>query len=135
MKPTTLQGALAGLLATVPMTLVMKGLQQLSKHPQRAAPPREITRNSAHDVGIPLKADSSAETLLMVMSHFGYGAAAGSTYTQCLVGPIKPGVASGTAYGLGVWAISYLGLMPALRLQPPAKDQPAQRNSVMIAAH
>jgi hypothetical protein len=34
-----------------------------------------------------------------------------------------------------VWAASYLGLLPALRLLPPATNHPRHRTALMIAAH
>ena len=39
------------------------------------------------------------------------------------------------AYGLGVWAMSYLGWIPAARILTPAHRHPLRRNLLMIAAH
>lgn len=41
----------------------------------------------------------------------------------------------GVVYGLGVWAVSYLGWLPALRLMPKATHDRSERNAIMIAAH
>ena len=38
-------------------------------------------------------------------------------------------------YGLGVWAMSYLGWIPAVRILTPAHRHPLRRNLLMIAAH
>jgi uncharacterized membrane protein YagU involved in acid resistance len=38
-------------------------------------------------------------------------------------------------YGLGVWALSYLGWIPAARILAPAYRHPVRRNLLMIAAH
>jgi uncharacterized membrane protein YagU involved in acid resistance len=39
------------------------------------------------------------------------------------------------AYGLAVWGVSYINLMPNLRLYPPVRDDRLSRTAVMIAAH
>jgi hypothetical protein len=39
------------------------------------------------------------------------------------------------AYGLAVWAGSYLGWLPAAGVLPPATEEPAGKNAVMILAH
>ena len=44
-------------------------------------------------------------------------------------------VAAGAGFGLLVWAASYLGLLPALDLHPPAHRESTRRNLMMIAAH
>ena len=50
-------------------------------------------------------------------------------------GPRVPGWLVGVVYGLGVWAVSYKGWIPALGiLPPPERDQPG-RPVIMVAAH
>jgi hypothetical protein len=39
------------------------------------------------------------------------------------------------AYGLGVWAVSYLGYLPALGIRKSAKEDTPQRSAMMIVAH
>jgi uncharacterized membrane protein YagU involved in acid resistance len=46
-----------------------------------------------------------------------------------------PGPLSGAAFGLAVWAGSYLGLLPVLGILRPATEHPARRNALMIASH
>ena len=46
-----------------------------------------------------------------------------------------PPALKGAAFGLGVWSVSYLGLMPALGVLSPATEHPGRRNALMIAAH
>ena len=46
-----------------------------------------------------------------------------------------PPALKGAAFGLGVWSVSYLGLMPALGVLNPATEHPGRRNALMIAAH
>jgi putative membrane protein len=66
--------------------------------------------------------------------HFGYGALCGAVYAA--IRAVFPrGVVPGTVFGLMVWTVSYLGLLPATGLFPPATEKPARQNALMIAAH
>ena len=77
----------------------------------------------------------SAESRLAGVAHFGFGTAAGAAYGAVAPGvPLDP-VLKGMAYGLAVWAGSYLGGLPALGVMRPATREPAGKNAVMIAAH
>jgi hypothetical protein len=132
-----LTGALAGLAATAPMTLVMDGLYRaLPANEKRGPlPPREITMTAADAVGVEDELPEEGKKALVGVAHFAYGAGAGAAFG--LAAPLLPlgPVASGVAYGLAVWAGSYLGWLPALRVLPSATDEPAGKNAVMIAAH
>jgi hypothetical protein len=69
-------------------------------------------------------------------AHFGFGAATGALFAAGSKElQHQYPVAAGIGYGLCVWAGSYLGWVPGLRLMPPATRQPAARNIMMIAAH
>src|SRR5687768_13825338 len=132
-----LTGAFAGFAATVPMTAVMLSLNQaLPAHERRPVPPRRITVRAARKARVAHQMDDDERTLATYAAHFGYGTATGAAYAA-LVEPRVPGhpVVKGTAFGLLVWGASYLGLMPALGLHPPATREPAGRNGVMILAH
>jgi len=119
-------GALAGLVATVPMTLVMLAGHRLFEPRQAKLPPRLIT-----DRLLGRKASDEAGRWHALAAHFGFGAATGALFA--LWPP--PSVGKGVVFGLAVWAVSYLGWVPGLRLMPPATRQPARRNAIMIAAH
>jgi uncharacterized membrane protein YagU involved in acid resistance len=41
----------------------------------------------------------------------------------------------GALFGVGVWAASYLGWLPAAGILRPATREPAGRNAMMIASH
>jgi uncharacterized membrane protein YagU involved in acid resistance len=130
-------GALAGCAATLPMTVVMELLHRRLPTSQREPlPPREITMQAVRPTGMTPDLDESERVGLTLASHFAYGAAMGCLYSALIKDalPIK-GRGSGVTYGLGVWAASYLGLLPATGLYPSATEQPAERNALMIAAH
>lgn len=131
----TIQGSLAGLAATVPMTLLMEVLhRQLPQRERYALPPRKITMSMAKVVGLADKLDEQERQSATLASHFGYGAMAGAAYGA--VGhKVLPGVTGGIIYGVGIWAISYLGWLPATGMYPSATKAPARRNALMIGAH
>jgi uncharacterized membrane protein YagU involved in acid resistance len=130
-------GAVAGLVATVPMTGVMlAGHAELPWHQEYPLPPRRITERVASLVGIHREMKKNdVMTPGTYVSHFGYGTTVGAIY-----GAIAPQVSArpavkGIAYGLMVWSVSYLGLLPAAGLHRPATREPSERNLLMIAAH
>jgi putative membrane protein len=129
-------GGIAGLVATAPMSAVMLGLRRLlPRREQYALPPRQITVAATRKAGVDEHLDEPVRSLVTVVAHFGYGAAAGTMYAPLSRWVPLPPVAAGTAYGLVVWATSYLGLLPGLGLISPATDHPTRRNALMIVAH
>ena len=130
-------GAVAGLVATAPMTMVMLLLHRLlPAWEQYPLEPRRITTRLARRVGLDeMVDDESAATAATAAAHFGYGAAAGALFPPLAGWLPVPTVAAGLAYGLAVWAGSYLGLIPALGLLSPATEHPRRRNLLMIIAH
>ena len=131
-----LAGSLAGFAATAPMTALMLSLHRRLPPPERyPLPPRQITMKMARETGVAQKMDEPERTAATYAAHFSYGAAAGAALA--LVSPRLPGhpVAQGVAFGLAVWAASYLGWLPAAGILPPATAEPARRNALMIAAH
>jgi|SRR5262245_10450953 len=132
----TLAGAAAGLAATGPMTMFMEGARALlPPHEQYPLPPRRITERAAKTVDAHDDMNEPQKEAATAVAHFGYGAAAGAVYGA--VSPLMPfgPICDGVAYGLGVWAGSYLGLMPALGLHPAATREQVGRNALMIGAH
>lgn len=131
-----LLGAAAGAAATVPMTMVMEKLHELLPgEPARPLPPREITESVAEKAGVAEEMAESDLEDLTLGAHFAYGAACGAALA--LIAPKKPAAAVGVGmlFGLGVWAGSYLGWLPALQVRHHARYDPPARNGLMIAAH
>jgi hypothetical protein len=132
----SLPGALAGFLATAPMSVwMLLGHRLLSWRSQEALPPEVIT----HEV---LRAadwddlSGNQEAALVAVSHFAYGTAMGAVYAQ-LPRPQSPAcaVATGAAYGLAVWTGSYCGWLPAVGLYRPPTQDTVERTALMIGAH
>lgn len=128
-----LLGALAGLAATVPMTILMvESHRRLPKKEKYPLAPREIFDEVTERVEVDDDLTESEKTNLSLGAHFAYGTTTGAIYGML---PIKHNAANGVAYGLGVWAVSYLGWLPAMEILRPATEHPARRNALMIAAH
>ena len=133
--PNVLAGAAAGLVATAPMSAVMKVLHtQLPAEEQYPLPPRQITVNAADAVGAAPK-DEETQHELTLAAHFAYGATCGAIYSTLEDRVGGPAAVKGIGFGLAVWASSYLGWLPAAGLLAPATKQPARRTALMIAAH
>jgi uncharacterized membrane protein YagU involved in acid resistance len=132
-----IKGALAGFIATIPMTLAMKVLHaQLPREERYPLPPRLIVESTAEKLEVQDDLSEENEYALTVTSHFSYGSATGAIYGAGLaLQGVEPSITNGVAYGLGVWTISYLGLLPGLGILTPATEHPARRNALMIAAH
>lgn len=132
----SLAGAASGLAATGPMTLFMEAARPLlPAHQQRPLPPRRVTERAAGAVGLHDDMTEPQKQAATGVAHFGYGAAAGAVYGVLAPHlPFGPAL-NGVAYAMGVWAGSYLGLLPVLGLHPPATREPAGRNALMIGAH
>jgi uncharacterized membrane protein YagU involved in acid resistance len=132
-----INSGLAGFLATAPMTLVIFGGRALRL--LRTPPPVQITANAqwrlANDEDAPEDIPGSVFQASWLLSHFSYGASCGSLYP--LLDPLllRPLVLRGLAYGLAVRGVSYINLMPQLRLYSPVREDRLSRTAVMIAAH
>jgi hypothetical protein len=137
----SLLGALAGLAATVPMTAVMKlGHRRLPWYERYPLPPRQITMKLARAAGIRHHLDEDRRKGLTLASHYSYGAAMGGLFgaisASAAAGDgMKSDIGRGTVFGLGVWAGSYLGLLPELGILKPATEHPLERNLLMMGAH
>lgn len=131
-----LQGAAAGCVATIPMTVAMEVMhRRLPDEEQYPLPPRTVAMRVAEEAGVEEDLDEDERTGLTLASHFGMGTAMGALY-----GPISrliplPAPLAGAAFGLAVWAGNYLGLLPALGLLSSATDHPRRRVGLMIASH
>lgn len=131
-----LSGAAAGFVATIPMSAVMLlGHRRLPWVHQDPLPPAKITHHALKGAGLD-NISLSEEAALTVVNHFAYGASTGAVYG--LMAPrssLADGINRGIVYGLGVWTTSYLGWLPAVGLHPPATEEPADRNLLMLTAH
>lgn len=140
MKPVG-AGALAGLVATVPMTLAMTLGRRFLLPPDEqdaALPPREITLRAAEKAGVDTQRDlnENERRAATLVAHYGFGTVAGALYGAAApCSARRHPAAAGAGWGLMVWAGSYLGWLPAANLLPPATEQSGRRTLLMIGAH
>ena len=127
------RGALAGVIATLPMTLLI--LAARSAGLLRTPPPAEMADNLARRANVGEARRSPFFDAAWFAGHLGIGAACGAAFA--LARPVLPAsrTVSGLAYGGTVWGLGYLGLMPALGLYPWPDEDSRSRIAVMIAAH
>jgi uncharacterized membrane protein YagU involved in acid resistance len=131
-----LRGAVAGLVATLPMTIFMQAswlrMPARELHP---LPPRQITRRLLREIGLHPRVNQANERILTWLLHFLFGAAAGSIYG--IVDDKMPGDedVKGLLAGTALWSGSYLGWIPLLGILPPATKHPWRMNVLMIVAH
>ncbi len=131
-----LKGALAGWLATAPMTLAMTAMHRaLPRQERYPLPPKRITMKLADEIGLKEHLGEGEKNALTMLAHFDYGAAMGAIYSPLAERLPGPAVAKGIGFGLAVWTVSYLGLLPAAGILRPATEHPPRRNALMIAAH
>lgn len=117
------------------MTVAMVALYRTLPRPGRAPlPPVQITAETARRTDTRARLRGRRLVAASLAAHFGYGATTGALYP--LLGERRARTSAiGVAYGLGVWALSYLGWIPAARILEPATRQPPQRNLLMLLAH
>ena len=130
-----MQGAGAGLIATLPMTLFMRSAWKYLPADERyALPPRQVTREVVGKRRFWTMKPGN-QTVLTLALHFLFGAAVGSIYGMVEERIPMQSAVKGSLAGVAVWAGSYLGWIPALGILPPATEHPWRRNMMMIAAH
>ena len=100
---------------------------------QGPLPPHEVTRKTLKVAGLE-QIDEAHHDKATVAGHFGYGAVTGTLYPVVNKLPL-PRLLKDVLFGLGVWAASYLGWIPAIGLLGSATKRPRSRNALMIIAH
>lgn len=129
------RGAIAGTIATLPMTLAMISLfKKLPRSQRYPLPPRLIIESVTKRAQVRDALDNTALTGATLATHFAYGAATGALFPY-LERQHGYRLGIGAAYGMGVWAASYLGWIPAARILTPATRHAATRNALMLTAH
>jgi hypothetical protein len=124
-------GAVAGFLATLPMTAAMAaGRRMLPRAERYPLPPRLIVERVLAGRG-----GEDAQRFLAAFMHYAYGGATGAAYPRLAALLGGEGPASGAAYGVLVWALSYLGWIPAAGILAPATRHPRRRVALMVAVH
>src|SRR3954451_17999139 len=116
-------GALAGMIATVPMTLFMLLTGRvLPKWQHYNLPPETITDELAKRAGLKEQMEKPERVMVAVIAHVGYASAMGTVYPLFAKNVSFPSIIKGIVFGLGVWTVSYLGLLPAFQMKTTAQQ-------------
>lgn len=130
-----LLGARAGLVATAAMSLLMLAARAAGLTGR--LPPARLADEVTEELppaGQPTREQRNA---LAAMLHFGFGAALGGLFGLATSGLRRIGASTalGVGFGTAVYAISYLGWMPALNILPPATEDRPGRSITMLLGH
>jgi len=128
------RGAVGGVVATLPMSAVMEASRRAGFF--RRQPPEQITDRLVGAATAGSGPGRPQRRALSIAGHFGVGAGLGAAYAM-LPRPRRWGARFmlGAAFGLGVYTISYTGLLPALALMPPPAQDRSGRQLTMLGAH
>jgi hypothetical protein len=128
-------GAGAGTLATGAMSALMVAAERIGLMGRH--PPEAIAETILDGAGVDAGSEA-LENAVATALHFAFGAAAGArSRTGRRRLPLGRGAAvpAGAAWGLVVWAVSYTGWIPWLRILPPPDEDRLDRQLTMVAAH
>jgi uncharacterized membrane protein YagU involved in acid resistance len=130
------RGFWASTMATSSMTLALfEAFKKLPIEEKQPLPPAQLTESLVRKAGFTKNWSSEMQAEATMLSHYGYGAAAGIAYA--LLADKVPGnsLIKGGLFGLGVWAASYYGIIPSLKLSPSAEEMGKERNAMMALTH
>jgi hypothetical protein len=131
-----IHGALAGLVATAFMSLLMLAARRVGLTPQ--LPPDRIAEEAIETVAGGPPGDGQ-QAAVASAAHFAFGAGAGALYGAATAPAARlrapATVAAGLLFGTAVWLVSYQGWVPALKIMPPASRDHPGRVGTMLAAH
>ena len=122
-------GAVAGGIATVAMSIPMLLARWAGWTPE--LPPKAIVKSVADT-------DGGATTVVLASAlHVAFGAAGGVLFSglRRAFRLERAAVPAGGLFGVAVWAVSYAGWIPALRLLPPPQRDDHRRQWLMVASH
>jgi hypothetical protein len=132
-----------GVAAGVAATFLLQGIRTTEQKllPETMPPIREDPGEFMVEQAEELLSEETREQLPTVIETvtakslaLGYGMTAGAIY-----GVLRPRAGNllvdGTVLGLGVWAVGYLGWLPALGLMPPLQQQETEQVAGPIVQH
>ena len=129
---TGLGDAASGAIATAAMSAVMVAGDHVGLLGE--PPPTTVSRAVLREAGVEHPSDAAGR--MAPLAHLLFGAQGGVAFGVIRrVLPNVPGGILGVLFGLGVYAVSYKGWIPALGILPPPEDDRPGRPAVMIAAH
>ncbi len=100
-------------------------------------PPEKIVRSALDEAGAREDVTEDEEHLLSSVAHLAFGASMGALFGLLHHQGSRrlPPTATGTAFGLAVWAAAYEGLIPRLGIMPAPEHDRAGRPTSMVVSH
>ena len=136
---TIVHGALAGAAGTAVMTLMMKKVSPkvmpADMRPDEF-PPKRVVAWAEEQAGEPNALTESQEQKVAMGAHFAYGSGSGVAYG--ILRRQMPGIPAplvGMTFGVGLWAFSFEGWMPALGVQEATTEKPVKKWPAPIMMH
>lgn len=130
---SALAGAAAGGLATLGMSAFMFAGRRAGLLGRM--PPEKITARALDALGV--HRSRRGQDVAASVMHLAFGAGAGAVFEparRALRLPV-PAALQGAVFGTAVWAVSYMGWVPALGIMPPPERDRPGRPAIMLAAH
>jgi hypothetical protein len=135
-RQDALAGAVAGLLATVPMTVAMEAMfRRLPRRERYALPPSQLTARVIERGEMGRRLPRRPHTALTLAVHFAIGAAGGAAAGPFVRRLPLPRPLTGMVAGIGVWATGYLISLPSLGIIRTTTKWPESRRRLMFVAH
>lgn len=130
-----INGSIAGAVATTTMTAFMRLTQQTGLY-QKELPPTKVTRAATKTLGIRHFVSSEEETLLTGIMHWAFGMVGGACFgIASKASDRMPARSGGLVFGLLVWAVSYMGWVPALGILPMPWNERGKHGLMPLFAH
>lgn len=138
---TTIGGSLGGVLGTAVMQQGMKLAPKLPSEwqpPQPSQDPGEFMISHAEKLA-GRSLSPRLHKLATMGLHWGYGTFWATLYAAASKRVAKKGLGRaatlGALMGAGVWAIGYVGWLPAVGLTPPVEEQGRKHSLTALASH
>ncbi|WP_438025268.1 hypothetical protein [Sorangium sp. So ce233] len=134
-------GVLGG---TVGTALMLQGMKASQRLPERLKPPpvREDPGEFMVARVEQLRGEPLPRTLRDALAkgmHWGYGVTNGALFglatSRIHLRTVRAALLAGAAMGTAVWAIGYIGWLPAAKLTPPVWRQGARHVAVSVLGH
>src|SRR3712207_2943075 len=130
-----MNGSIAGAVATTTMTMFMRATQRVGFY-QKELPPTKVTRAATKTLGLQRFVSAEQETVLTGIGHWAFGMVGGALFGIASRATDRvPALPGGLMFGLLVWAVSYMGWVPALGILPQPWNQRAAHGLMPLYAH
>jgi len=135
-ETTFLQRVALGAVAGAGATILLQGVRKASAKaiPEGKPPMRKDPGEFMAHIALPAGAPDALHDAAAKSLQLGYGMTSGALYAAMRAQSASP-LIEGVLLGLGVWAVGYLGWLPALDMMPPITEHTPKQITVPIVQH